>query len=227
MLYIARRLKKITFSFFFKIKYLKRNIIFQFGSVIDNKCELEGYNSIGENSQLISCSLGRGTYVGRNSELNKIKIGRFCSFGSFITNTTGNHPTKKFVSTHPAFFSEGKAAGFTFMKETIFTELKFVNNEYLVSVGNDVWVGDHVIILDGITIGDGAIIGSGSVVTKDIEPYTINVGIPTRIISKRFSDDDIEFLLNYKWWDEDWNWIESHSLLFNNICKLRELKRPK
>ena len=36
-----------------------------------------------------------------------------------------------------------------------------------------------------ITIGEGAIIGAGSFVNRDIEPWSINVGSPSRKIAER------------------------------------------
>jgi serine acetyltransferase len=38
-----------------------------------------------------------------------------------------------------------------------------------------------------VTIGEGAIVGSGSVVTKDVEPWTISVGSPARVVARRES----------------------------------------
>lgn len=68
-------------------------------------------------------------------------------------------------------------------------------------IGNDVWIGENVTILPGVHIGDGAIIGANSVVAKDIEPYSIAVGNPCRVVKKRFDDETIEKLLELKWWD--------------------------
>ena len=61
-----------------------------------------------------------------------------------------------------------------------------------VKIGDEVWVGGNVIILSGVSIGNGAIIGAGSVVSKDIKPYSINVGNPCKEIGMRFSEKDIE-----------------------------------
>ena len=60
-----------------------------------------------------------------------------------------------------------------------------------ITIGNDVWLGTGVVILPGVTIGDGAIIGANSVVTKDIEPYSVAAGMPTRIIKKRFPEESL------------------------------------
>lgn len=47
-----------------------------------------------------------------------------------------------------------------------------------VHLQRHVFLATNVIVHPNVTIGEGAVIGSGSVVTKDIEPWTINVGIP-------------------------------------------------
>lgn len=46
------------------------------------------------------------------------------------------------------------------------------------------WLGANVIVLPGVRIGQNAVVGAGSVVTKNIEPYSIAVGNPARVISK-------------------------------------------
>lgn len=217
MKYFISFFKKYVLNVVYKFRYKKNSVIFLENSFIDKNTIFEGYNSLGENSKLYSCLIGRGTYIGRNNEFKKIKFGKFCSIGSFISNTTGNHPTKKFVSTHPAFFSTGLSAGFTFAKKNIFKSLSPLKNGYLVEIGNDVWIGDHVTILDGISIGDGAIIGSRALVTKNIEPYSINVGVPAKKIDYRFNSDEIAKLKDLQWWEKDFNWIKNNVDSFSDI----------
>ena len=55
--------------------------------------------------------------------------------------------------------------------------------------------------MSGVTIGDGAVIGAGAVVTKDVEPYTIVVGIPAHAIRKRVDESLIQRLEDIRWWD--------------------------
>lgn len=54
-----------------------------------------------------------------------------------------------------------------------------------VSIGADVWIGASAIILPGVTIGDGAIVAAGAVVTKNVEPYTVVVGVPAQKLKDR------------------------------------------
>jgi virginiamycin A acetyltransferase len=68
-------------------------------------------------------------------------------------------------------------------------------------IGNDVWIGHNVTIMPGVVIGDGAIIATNATVTKNVAPYTIVGGNPATIIKKRFSEEQINRLLQVKWWD--------------------------
>ncbi|MEY4573239.1 MAG: hypothetical protein RLZ10_2523 [Bacteroidota bacterium] len=54
-----------------------------------------------------------------------------------------------------------------------------------IHIEDDVWIGAGCQILDGVVIGRGSVIGAGSVVNKNIEPYSIAVGNPARVIKKR------------------------------------------
>ena len=56
-----------------------------------------------------------------------------------------------------------------------------------IEVAGNVWIGANATILDGVHIGEGAVIGAGSVVTKDITPYSVNVGNPAHEIKSRLS----------------------------------------
>jgi sugar O-acyltransferase (sialic acid O-acetyltransferase NeuD family) len=53
-----------------------------------------------------------------------------------------------------------------------------------VKIGDQVHVGSGAIILPRLQIGEGAIIGAGAVVTKDVEPHTVVVGNPAKVLKK-------------------------------------------
>jgi carbonic anhydrase/acetyltransferase-like protein (isoleucine patch superfamily) len=88
-----------------------------------------------------------------------------------------------------------------------------------------VWIGVGATVLDGLRIGDGAIVGAGAVVVKDIEPYAIYGGVPARLIRRRFSDDDIELLLGFRWWDRDEDWLRSHLEALHDIKLFATMSR--
>ena len=70
-----------------------------------------------------------------------------------------------------------------------------------IVIGSDCWVCFGSYVLSGVTIGDGAVVGTGSVVTKDVPPYAIVGGNPAEIIRYRHTPEQIEALLEIRWWD--------------------------
>jgi acetyltransferase-like isoleucine patch superfamily enzyme len=184
----------------------------------------EGFNNIGDNCVIGDSYIGYGTYISSNSSLPYTKIGKYCAIGQNVQTCLGLHPSNTFVSIHPAFFSKSKQAGFSYTENQKFEEHKYIDStkKFVTEIGNDVWIGNNVIIMDGITIEDGAIIAAGSVVTKNVLPYQIVGGIPAKPIKKRFSEEDIDFLLTIKWWDKPIEWIKKNSIEFINIENLKK-----
>ena len=213
-------LKRIVKRIYYVVKNRGKNVKFSSGVNIGGfHSSFEGNNRIGKNT-VFSGAIGYGSYMGEKCDITG-KVGKFCSMASEIKVVVGTHPTKDFISTHPAFFSTKKQAGFTYAKEDLFEENNFAEGSYPVVIGNDVWIGRGVTILSGVKIGDGAIIAAGAVVTKDVEPYSIVGGVPAKEIRKRFDEEEIKFLLELKWWDKPENWIKENVEKFNDIKKMR------
>jgi len=125
---------------------------------------------------------------------DKLIIGKFCMIASgakFIMNGA-NHLTDA-LSTYPfAIFGNGW--------ENAMDGRSYPQKGDLV-IGNDVWIGHNATIMAGVTIGHGAIIATNSTVVKDIPPYSIVGGNPAQLIRMRFTESQIERLLELQWWD--------------------------
>ena len=78
----------------------------------------------------------------------------------------------------------------------------FATRGGVVQIDDNVWIGARAMLLPGIHIGEGAVIGACSVVTRDVEPYTIVVGVPARPVGERARK--IDYLCKYfPWFDSD------------------------
>ncbi|MCW2949412.1 MAG: acetyltransferase RfbO, CysE/LacA/LpxA/NodL family, partial [Thermoleophilia bacterium] len=53
-----------------------------------------------------------------------------------------------------------------------------------VTFGRHVLVGAGTVVLPGVTVADGASVGALSLVTRDVDPFTIVAGIPTRVLGE-------------------------------------------
>jgi len=85
---------------------------------------------------VFSGSIGYGSYIGEKTKLPCSSVGKYCSISWNVTAVVGRHPTNTFVSTHPAFFSIAKQAGFAYIDETIFQEYEYSddNGQYIIRV---------------------------------------------------------------------------------------------
>ncbi|AVI64316.1 hypothetical protein BB497_09620 [Halomonas sp. GFAJ-1] len=139
----------------------------------------------------------------RGGEVRSLKkIGRFCSIAPNLRVGDGLHPTS-YLSSHPFQYNGNDFSFASEYKEYI--ELSESFNPPLQkragTIGNDVWIGSNVTIMRGVNVGHGAVIGAGALVTKDVKPYEIVGGVPSKTIKFRFSEEVIDRLLKSKWWD--------------------------
>ena len=172
------------------------------------------YNWVGNNVIMINSSIGDFSYISDGSVISETVMGKFCSIGPNVRTAPGKHPTHTFVTTHPSVYSNPS----NLLKN--FSNRNHYHYESEVVIGNDVWIGANAIILNGIKIGDGAIIGANSVIANDVQPYSIVVGSPGKLVKYRFDDNEIEFLLKFKWWNKGEEWIKSNVEKLLNIKKL-------
>ena len=161
---------------------------------IDYKSQVKKKAKINHGVKIFNSTIDSFSYIGPKSEVICADIGKFCSIAQSCAIGLASHSIKN-ISTSPIFTEEKNGTGYTWTKQTTFTQ----NNR--VTIGNDVWIGTKVIVMGGVKIGNGAIIGAGSIVTKDIPDYAIAVGIPAKVIKYRFDRLVIEKLIELQWWN--------------------------
>lgn len=139
----------------------------------------------------------------------KLEVGSFCSIAHGLNVfLTGNHRTD-WVTIYP----------FGHINKNIFNNFNGTGHpapKGNVIIGNDVWIGSFVTIMPNVTIGDGAVIACNSHVIKNVEPYSIVGGNPAKFIKYRFSKEQIEKLLEIKWWKWDDEKINRYTPLLCN-----------
>jgi acetyltransferase-like isoleucine patch superfamily enzyme len=171
-------------------------------------------------NQTMGYEIGEYTYGFPNVVYpnGKLKIGKFCSVAWSVTVFLGGNHRVDWISQYPFPTPDGRWPKAADKKD-------FLTTRGDVTIGNDVWIGSDTVILSGLTIGDGAAIGTGSVVTCDVEPYSIVAGNPAKLIKKRFSSEEIEYLLEIRWWDWPVEKIQENVdvLCSGDIKRLKEL----
>lgn len=224
---ISKIVHKIRIKAHMSYLIRNKNVIFDAHSITDFKTKFEGCNLLGKNSALFESSIGYASYIGDWTNLINVQIGKYTCIGPRVINIIGRHPTKDFISIHPAFYSINKQVGFTYVKHKKFQEFIYANSKDRISVviGNDVWIASDVRILEGITIGDGAIIAAGSLINKDVPAYAIVGGVPAKVIRYRFESENIKYLKELKWWNKEDDWIKKHSNYFTNIVDFKQSQK--
>jgi acetyltransferase-like isoleucine patch superfamily enzyme len=139
----------------------------------------------------------------------KFICGKFCSIASNVNIYLGGNHRYDWVTTYP----------FGHINQHIFNSFNgeghpSTNGDVIIE--NDVWICDNVTIMSGVKIGNGAIVANNSHVVKDVEPYSIVGGNPTKLIKYRFSNKQIKQLLKIKWWDWDDDKINNNIKLLCN-----------
>jgi putative colanic acid biosynthesis acetyltransferase WcaF len=58
-----------------------------------------------------------------------------------------------------------------------------------IHVGAYAWVAARATVCAGVRVGDGAVLALGAVATRDLDPWTVYLGVPARASRKRTRPD--------------------------------------
>ncbi|MDD9266746.1 DapH/DapD/GlmU-related protein [Paenibacillus sp. GCM10023248] len=171
------------------------------------------WTSIGPHNKIIESRIGDYTYTMDDVTINYAEIGKFTSIASHVCINPVDHPMDRVTQHHMTY--RRAAFGFAERDDDSFFEWRRGNR---VTIGHDVWIGHGAIVMKGVHIGTGAVIGSGAIVTKDVEPYSVVVGVPSRPLKKRFSQEIIDRLLAIAWWDWPRDLLETRFHELNDVA---------
>ncbi len=156
-----------------QFKSIGENVIFEKGvlvfhpeSIIIGSNVYIGHNTILKGYHKGVMEIGSGTWIGQGCFFHSaggIKIGECVGIGPGV---------KILSSEHEALSIE---------EPILLSSIKFEK----VTIEDWADIGVDAIILPGVRVGKGSIIGAGAVVTKDVPPYVISVGNPSKLLRER------------------------------------------
>ncbi len=167
--------------------------------------KLGKYTEIGIYNYFENVIFGDYSYTGQFYFVQNTEIGMFSNIAAMVRIGPTDHPMERPSLHH--FTYRRRMYGFDEQDDVKFFSAREMKKTL---IGHDTWIGHGAIIMPGVKIGNGAVIGCGALVTKDIKPYEIAVGLPAKVIRKRFKDEIIEKLEVIKWWNWSYDKIKDN-----------------
>ena len=167
---IVKKLKRMLYQYYVKKKYKIKNTINVYGKVqLDNPNIIFGNN----------VSLYSGVQIWGDGQIklgDNVAIGKdtiiFAHGPMFIGNDTAIAAQCYIIDSDHGI-----------KRSQLIREQGLESQS--IYIGNDVWIGAGSKILKGSYISNGSVIGAMSLVKGHTDPYSINVGIPTKKIGER------------------------------------------
>lgn|SRR5262249_4719205 len=71
------------------------------------------------------------------------------------------------------------------LRDKTIREQGFMPSRGGIVIEDDVWIGANSVLLDGAILRKGSVVGANSIVKGEIEPYSVNVGNPLKLVRFR------------------------------------------
>lgn len=187
-------------------------------STIGDDCDIVNLRmaektELGRRNLIRDTEIGRCSYTGTGDIIKNTEIGKFCCISWDVSIGGGNHDYQRISMYTDYWFNRNFGIPYDSNAE----------NKKSTLIGNDVWIGAGVIINDGVSIGNGCVIGSGAVIVGDVPAWSVVVGVPGKVIKKRFDDDIIIALEKLRWWDWNDETIRKHHALLTSTPDLKKI----
>lgn len=188
------------------LTYIEPGVTIGRDTVIWPNCYLQGSTEIGEGCTIGPNTIVRSTKVGNGCRMlasvlegavveDDVEMGPFAHLRKGAHLASGVH-MGNFGEVKNSYLGPGVKMGhFSYLGDaTIGSNVNIGagtitcnydgEKKHPTEIGDNVFIGSDTMLVAPLKIGEGARTGAGAVVTRDIEPYTLAVGVPARAIRK-------------------------------------------
>ncbi len=174
-------------------------------TVIFPNVSIEGTTEIGDGciiragTRITNSKVGHGVEIRDHCVIVDSEIGNGCQVGPFAhlrpqSRMEDESHVGNFVEMKKSVLGrKSKANHLTYLGDATIGEKTNIGagtitcnydgvNKHATSIGNNVKISSNTMLVAPVKIGDGAVTGAGSVVIKDVEPNTLVVGVPAKVI---------------------------------------------
>jgi len=136
-------------------------------SIVFEKCARNIHVGYGTLFSQSACLIEDNVYIGPRCQLGMVHLGRDVLLAAGVHIPSGGQ-THFFADPSVPIREQG-------------------GERKLVRIGAGAWIGSAAIIL--ADVGDGTVVGAGSVVTKPLPANVVAVGVPARVVRRRFPNE--------------------------------------
>jgi len=182
-------------------------------TVIFPNVSIEGTSEIGDGctvrsgTRITNSKVGHGVEILDNCVITDSEVGNQCTVGP-MAHLRGKAKMEEkskvgnFVELKKTVLGRGsKASHLTYLGDASIGEKTNIGagtitcnydgkNKHATTIGNNVKISSNTMLVAPIKVGDGAMTGAGSVVIKDVEPYTLVVGVPAKVKKNLLETED-------------------------------------